>query len=161
MHIRIVITDDHPMVVSGLKNMLYYDKHIEICSTYSTGKDLLAGLVQEQPDILLLDIQLPDLMGNELARTISKKYPDIGIIAITSQESSFHVKDMMSHGCRGYLSKTVDQKTLKEAIETVFNGDEFLEPALKEDLLRDVLKSRKETQFIPSLTKRENESFNG
>ncbi len=133
MHIKLAITDDHPMIVNGLEKMLYYYKHIEIIATYNNGKALLEGLKKEQPDVLLLDIQLPDISGNELARIISKQYRDIKIIAMSSMDSTFHMKDMLQHGCLGYLTKTTDQETLKNAIEEVAQGNEFLEAMLKNE----------------------------
>ncbi len=157
MHIKIAITDDHPMVISGIKNMLYYHKHIEVINTYKTGTALLEGLEKEQPDVLLLDIQLPDATGNELARIITKKYPDVKILVISSMESSFHVKDMMQHGCKGYLLKTSEEDIVLEAIEEVYHGGEYLEPSLKEDLLKSMLKIKKQTALSPSLTLREKE----
>ncbi len=64
MSIKVAITDDHLMVLNGLKGMLDGQSGIEICDLYSTGEELLAGLIVRQPDVLLLDIQLPDKTGN-------------------------------------------------------------------------------------------------
>lgn len=156
-HIKIAITDDHPMVVNGIRNMLYYYKHIEICNTYNSGTALLEGLQKDQPDVLLLDIQIPDKSGNELARIISATYPHIRILAISSMENSFHVKDMMQHGCLGYIVKTAEANVLVEAIETVYAGEEYIDPALKEQLLSSLLKSKKQTDNANMLTRREKE----
>jgi len=157
MYIKIAVTDDHPMIINGLEKMLYYYKHIEIIATYNNGKDLLEGLKTVQPDVLLLDIQLPDITGNELARIISKQYTDIKIIALTSLDNTFHIKDMLQHGCLGYLKKTADQKTLIQAIESVYQGNEFLEPSLKNELVNSLIKNKKNIEIIPTLTKRERE----
>lgn len=157
MHIRLTITDDHPMIISGLEKMLYYYKHIEIIATYNNGKSLLEGLKKERPDVLLLDIQLPDITGNELARIISKQYPDIKIIAMTSLDNTFHMKDMLGHGCLGYLKKTVDQKILIQAIEEVAQGNEFIEALMKNELISSLIKKKRNVDLIPTLTKREKE----
>lgn len=144
------------MIVSGIKDMLYYYKHIEIGNAYHTGAGLLEGLSNEQPDVLLLDIQLPDKTGNELARIISRKYPSIGLLALTSMDSTFHLKDMMKNGCKGYLLKTVDKDTLRTAIEEVAEGREYIQQSLKEKLVQDVLKIRNKDQGT-LLTRREKE----
>src|SRR6185437_13512746 len=156
MHIKIAITDDHPMVVNGIKNMLYYYKHIEIGNVYHSGTSLLEGLQREQPDVLLLDIQLPDKSGNELARIISGKYPDIRILAISSMDNTFHIKDMLQHGCLGYIVKTAEASVLIAAIESVYNGEEYIDPSLKEQLLHNLLKTKKQST-ISTLTIREKE----
>ncbi len=143
------------MVIVGLKNMLYFYKHIEVINTYTSGAELMDGLEQDVPDILLLDIKLPDKTGNELARIISKKYPRLKIIAITSMESSFHIKDMLQNGCQGYLLKTSSQQTLLDAIEKVYQGEEYLEPSLRDNLLKSMFNSQKKTVYKPNLTRRE------
>jgi DNA-binding NarL/FixJ family response regulator len=156
MHIKIAITDDHPMVVNGIRNMLYYHKHIEVANVYANGQALLDGLKNEQPDVLLLDIQLPDHNGNELARIISKAYPSVRILAITSMDSIYQLKDMMRSGCSGYLLKTAPKEMLLEAIEKVHAGEEYIEPALKEQLLNSVLKIRQPKTGM-TITRREKE----
>jgi DNA-binding NarL/FixJ family response regulator len=156
MHIKIAITDDHPMVVTGIRNMLYYQKHIEVANVYYTGQALLEGLRNEQPDVLLLDIQLPDQNGNELARIISKTYPSVRILAITSMDSIYQLKDMMRSGCSGYLLKTAPKEMLLEAIEKIYAGEEYIEPTLKEQLLNSVLKIRQPKTRV-AITRREKE----
>lgn len=158
MAIRVIMVDDHPLVLSGLQTALQNQQHIQVICTYSNGSDLLAGLVHEQPDVLLLDIQLPDTTGTELARIISKKYPSIHIIALTSLETPAMLKTMMQHGCKGYLLKSnTDHPTLIKAIETVYNGELFLSQVQKEQLLNSMLKTDKPAQMVPKLTYREKE----
>jgi DNA-binding NarL/FixJ family response regulator len=162
MYIKVAIADDHRLVNNGLQNILGNYKHIEVQAVYLTGTALLEGLAQLQPDVLLLDIQLPDKTGNELARIISKKYPKIKILALTNLDTPFHIKDMLEHGCLGYLVKNTDQQTLVQAIEQVYNGEQFLEPHLKEELLKSLSKnntaknislSRREKQILELIVK--------
>lgn len=153
--IQVAIADDHPMIVNGIKNMLHYYRHIEIVQTYNSGKALLEGLLSARPDVLLLDIQLPDISGNELARIIARDYPQVRILVITSMDSTFHVKDMMKAGCSGYLLKTAGKDTLIGAIEEVYAGGTYLEASLKEQLLNEVLNKKSTT--VATLTRREKE----
>ncbi len=143
------------MVISGIRNMLHYYRHIEVADTYTNGAALMEGLKTSQPDILLLDLQLPDISGNELIRLIVSQYPAISILVITSMESMFHIKDAMKAGSKGYLLKTAPRETLLEAIETIYQGGEYLESSLKEQLLQEMLK----TKHAPAspLTRREKE----
>ena len=104
MAIRVAITDDHAMLVKGLVHALEGNDSIELTGTYSTGTALLCALETAQPDVLLLDLQLPDFMGNELAARIRTLYPDIGIIILTGMESPFYVQDVM-HDTHIQLSK--------------------------------------------------------
>ncbi len=157
MAIRIMITDDHPLAISGLQNIIRFYPHIEIMGAYTSGAGLLEALRHEQPDVLLLDIILPDINGKELAATITQQYPGIRILALTSLDAPSHVEGMMRRGCAGYLLKNTDQHTLVNAIETVHRGGEFMDPFLKEQLLNSMLKMKKNTEIVaaPVLTQRE------
>jgi len=157
MKIKLAIADDHPMVVRGLTDIVRPCPHIEVVATYGTGKDLLHGLSLQLPDVLLLDIQLPDLQGDELARTITKQYPSVRILVVSSIDIAYRVKDMMQLGCAGYLLKSTAPETLVEAIEKVYQGTEFLEPNLKDELLASVFHPEKRSRKHIRLTKREQE----
>ncbi len=158
MSIKVTITDDHPLAISGVKTMLvtaYPD--IEITHSYNSGTALLEGLKQQKPDILLLDIMLPDISGKELAPTIRKEYPDVKIIALTSLDAPATIHNMMQQGCLGYLLKDTDQKTLIEAIKQVYKGEEFIEASLREHLVQYMLKNLKNNPDQLVLTPREKE----
>jgi len=158
MSIRIAITDDHPLVIIGLQQVLGAYPHLEVRATYPSGAALLAGLEHACPDVLLLDIQLPDMQGAELARIITKKYPAVGILVLTSLDNAFHAKTMLQQGCLGYLLKNSDPQVLVQAIEQVHRGEQFIEPSLKEELLLNLSRTKKQAAgVLPQLTRREKE----
>lgn len=153
-----MITDDHPLAIAGLQNMLANVSNMEVVATYSTGTALLEGLVLQQPDILLLDVLLPDKKGTELATYIGQAYPRVRIIALTSLDAPIHVRSMMREGCKGYVLKNTDKISLVHAIEQVYKGHEYIEPALKEKMLYNVMHYRKlHAGKSPNLTHREKE----
>lgn len=156
--IKIAIADDHPIAINGIQMMLQGQPDMEIIATYTSGKALLDGLIIQQPDVLLLDILLPDYNGNELAAIISKKNPAVRMVVLTSLDAPTMVKSMLHHGCLAYLLKGTDQPTLIKAIEYAYRGVEFIEPSLKEHLMLSVLKPQKQGSTVPyTLTKREDE----
>lgn len=157
MKIRIAIADDHPMIIGGLQNMLAAYPHIVLEGTYSTGAELIKGLQQQQPDVLLLDIQLPDKTGDELATTILKKYPEQKILTLTNFNSMLYVHNMLRIGVKGYILKTTDPETLIKAIEEVYKGEEFIDQAVKSKLGQYATKIKKEANLRPTLTLREKE----
>ena len=158
MLIKTAIIDNHPMTIHGVQTMLAPYPQIQISAAYTSGKALLDGLEQEQPDVLLLDIMLPDTSGKDLAELISVRFPNIRIIALTSLDAPSHVKSMMRRGCSGYLLKDTDAPTLVYAIEEVYRGREYIEPSIKEQILQNVLKLKKpSTGDLPKLTQREKE----
>jgi DNA-binding NarL/FixJ family response regulator len=151
------IADDHPLVINGLKQILECCKDIEIISTYANGQELLEGLETAQPDVLLLDIQMPYKTGDEVAPLILDAYKGIKIIALTNQDNTYYVKTMMRHGVSGYMLKTSDADTIVDAIRLVAGGEVFVDPLLKEKLVEESILGKKTTTRMPQLTRREKE----
>ncbi len=155
--IFIDIVDDHKMVIGGLKDMLKTFSDITVRNTYSNGKELLRVLQKHQPDILLLDIQMPDVRGDELSVLISRSYPQIKIIAITGYSTADYARLMLNSGVSGYLLKNTDEHKLRLAIETVYKGAQYIEPFIQERLNNELYSSSKIDLFgvKPILTRRE------
>jgi len=158
MKIQIALVDDHVLILDGLAKMLEQYPDILICGTYTTGESFLADVEQGNfPDILLLDIQLSDMSGNELARKVHKRYPELKMIALTSMDTLFHIKDMMQHGCLGYVTKQAPRAILPEAIRRVYAGEEYLEPGIKERWMESLSQSNRKRSQLNPLSSREQE----
>lgn len=154
--IRLVITDDHRMVTDGLISMLGTSPKIEVTNTFFNGQDLLEHLTKENPDVILLDINLPDLSGLEICKIVTRLYPDIKIIGLTNFNEISFIKTMMRNGAKGYLLKNTTQEELITAIETV-NEDKIYLPVGIQNRLLDASFGIKPKSFIPKLTRREKE----
>ncbi|HEY1202345.1 MAG TPA: response regulator transcription factor, partial [Niastella sp.] len=125
-------------------------------AVYATGNDMLKQVGTSLPNVMLLDMNLPDLEGPDLARQLLKKFPSIKIIVLTSSDVTVQVKKMLQIGCQGYLLKDSDDKTIVQAIETVYNGGQFLSPIIQQQLVNDMFKSKNQKQNT-LLTRREKE----
>jgi len=145
------------MVVNGIQKMLSVFPDIVIIDTYANGTELLEGIKQRQPDVLLLDIQMPDKTGAKLAPQLLKMYPKLRILVLTNFDSVFYVKKMMGHGVLGYLLKSTDPKTFTEAIKTVYEFKEYVEPALKQQLEEKTVRANRQSVNMPPLSGREKE----
>lgn len=159
-NIYIAIADDHPMVISGLTTLLHPYRHIVVQNAYHTAAELLEGFQFYQPDVLLLDILLPDRSGKDLVPIIRKDYPNVRILALTSLDAPAMVTSMLRRGCTGYLLKGAGPATLADAIETVYQGESYVESGLKEQLLQNVIGFRQQANGqaeLPGLTQREKE----
>lgn len=155
MPVSIAIADDHVLVINGLKAMLEKAENMSVLFSATSGGDLLDQLAQRQPEVLLLDIQMPDMSGIDLCKTIHKKYPEVKIIALTNHEQSSYVKQMIRNGARGYLLKNIDTKTLVKAVERVVQDETFIQDEIRNNMMNEVLSGTKSTSSGPSLTKRE------
>ena len=145
------------MVIKGIQVMLHDAADIHLTDVYNSGKELMDGLRKRQPDVLILDIQMPDGNGEELTPLILESWPRISILALTNLDKSFHVRNMMENGALGYLLKSTGQQTLIEAIKSVYKGTQYIDSALRAQLLQDMFVARKKEAEIPALTPREHE----
>ncbi|MDQ0110408.1 DNA-binding NarL/FixJ family response regulator [Chitinophaga terrae (ex Kim and Jung 2007)] len=157
MPIRVAITDDHPLVINGLQTMLAEMPDVEVLFTTLNGSALLEQLQQQQPDILLLDIVLPDTHGTELTRQVLKQFRAVKIIALTNYDNSHLVRQMLRNGASGYLLKNTDMPTLATAIRKVNQGQQFIDPQLEEALVQEAITRQKSSKNEVPLTKRETE----
>ncbi|MFS4493104.1 response regulator [Maribacter sp. 2308TA10-17] len=155
--ITIAITDDHQMVMQGIETMLRYEPDMVISHKYNTVASTLEGLSNQQPDILLLDINLPDGNGIDLCKKLNDLYPQLKIIALSSFSEIAFVKRILSNGASGYLLKNTSKEELITAFKTVLDGQQYLQPDIQKKLLLNSLGQKKTASFIPKLTRREKE----
>ena len=147
------IVDDHAVVIEGIYSLLRNEQDLKLLGHASTGNGCLEYLSTHQPDIILLDISLPDTSGIDLCKAIKRLYPGIYVLALTTFNQGTYVRKMMESGASGYLLKNAGKKEIIEAIRMVMKGKIYLSfeagHALKS--------TQPEDGSIPPLTKREKE----
>ncbi len=151
MAIRIFIADDHYMVVEGIRSLLQGESNIEWMGHAMNAASCLAFLQQQRPDVILMDINLPDKSGIDLCREVKQKYPAICILGLSSFNQQSYIQKMIDSGASGYVLKNATRDELIEAIEAVTEGRKFLSPEAAA-----AVKKNLETP-IPVLTRREKE----
>jgi DNA-binding NarL/FixJ family response regulator len=151
--IKLAITDDQVIILNGLQKILADVKNIRITGVYNNGDELLDGIAKEQPDVLLLDIQMPGKSGTELAAIITKQYKNIKIIALTNIDVVAQIKKILQQGVMGYLLKDASPETIINAIETVYGGEQYIQEQLRQ-LLLSSLSASNSKQIV---TRREKE----
>ena len=155
--IKVAITDDHLLVMQGIESMLQSESSIQIVGKYPSAEKTLEALSKEQPDILLLDINLPDINGIDLCKQLRGLYPKLTIIALSSHDDTNFVKRILKNGARGYLLKNTSKEELLEAFETVLSGEQYLQASITQKLLNQSLGTQKRNILKPKLTRREKE----
>ena len=151
MAIKVFIVDDHYMVIEGIRSLLKNEKGIDWSGHATNANSCLAFLQQQQPDVILMDINLPDKSGIDLCKEVKEKHPSVFIIGLSTFNQQSFIQKMMDNGASGYVLKNATQAELMEAIEVVANGKTFLsnEAALS-------LRSKDKSE-IPVITRREKE----
>jgi DNA-binding NarL/FixJ family response regulator len=151
--IRVFIVDDHNLVIEGIASLLENDSEIDVIGSANTGQDCLDFFKGNTTDLVLLDINLPDISGLDLCKILKTKYPNLKIIALSTLNQSTYINKMMAYGADGYLLKNVGRTELSEAILNVMAGQKVL----SEEVAKIVKISKERLEALPILTKRETE----
>src|SRR6478609_9282411 len=133
--IRITLTDDHPLVLAGMKSLLQDVEDIEIVGEATDGHAAIEVICRTEPDIAIIDISLPGLSGLEVARTVSNQLPGVRLLALTVHEDHAYVQPMLQAGARGYLLKRSAADELERAVRAIAGGGLYLDPAIAEKAL--------------------------
>lgn len=147
MPVNILLADDHRMVREGLKQLLEMDDNINVVSEADDGYECLNYANKTQPDIILLDINMPNLDGLQVLDIIKSQKMKCKVIILTIHNEIDYLIKALDKGCDGYILKDSDFDTLKKAIMTVYKGETYIEPSLVPLLNvrlaeRDVMKDR-------------------
>ncbi|MFM2326522.1 MAG: hypothetical protein RIR31_724 [Bacteroidota bacterium] len=126
MAIKIFIVDDHYMVIEGIQSLLQNEKNIEWMGHATNAASCMAFLQQQIPDVILMDINLPDKSGIDLCKEVKDKYPAIAVLGLSTFNQQSFIEKMMAGGASGYILKNATQEELMEGIETVIKGKQFL-----------------------------------
>ncbi len=158
--IKVAILDDHNMVLRGIETMLEDSDTIKVIATYNRGRQLLENISNDLPNVLLLDINLPDSNGMDICKELTKKHPELAIIALSNYSETGFIKNMLRNGAKGYLLKNTDKQELITAITIVSKGTNYLPRSIQDILLNDSIGNPSQVTFIPKLSRREKEVLN-
>ncbi|MBN2049988.1 MAG: response regulator transcription factor [Spirochaetales bacterium] len=146
--IRIYLTDDQTLFLDSLKLYLQGEKQFHVLGTFLNGKETLEALKKEQPDLILLDLRLPDITGLEVAETVKREYPKVKIIVLSSFENESDMLSAVAGGIDGYVVKDISPAHLILVINTVMAGFSVMHPGSHE-IMRQII--RKEMAHYLSL----------
>ncbi|BCV25546.1 MAG TPA: response regulator transcription factor [Firmicutes bacterium] len=157
--IRVLVVDDHPLVRSGIKKIVELEEDIEIVGEAGTAKDAVAAVGSVRPDVVLMDLDLPDVSGVQATREIKEKYPGTGVVALTIHDDRDYLLEMVRAGAEGYVLKDVEPGGLVSAIRAVKDGNSYISPPAAKKLLGEFtrLSSGQEEDTVDGLTAREQE----
>jgi DNA-binding NarL/FixJ family response regulator len=131
---RIAVVDDHPLIRQGLRKILGEKKDLEIVGEAGNGVEFLFLLKQLLPDLIILDISMPTLMGIETLRQIKMKYPEMKVLILTMHREIEYLLAAVRGGADGYILKEEPEEDLFSAINTIRHGKGFISPTLLQEL---------------------------
>lgn len=151
MTIRLLLVDDHAVVRSGLRMLLASEADVEIVGEAGSGSEAVSAAGSERPNVILMDIGLPDMTGIEAARLIKSKFPNVAIVALTIHEDEEYFFKMLEAGASGYVPKRAAPEELLTAIRAAASGEVYLYPSLAKLLVKDYLSQEREQENKPTL----------
>jgi len=158
MSVKVILADDHAMVRQSLCNSLQQESNIEIVAQAQDGHSTFELVGQLLPDVVVMDISMPDMNGMEATYKIKKEYPRVKVIALSMHSGSKYVREMFKAGASGYLLKNSSYEELIEAIHTVMSGKSFISPSIGETIVQGFSeKCRVAPSVFSVLTPRERE----
>lgn len=150
MKAQVFIVEDHYLVIEGIYSLLKDEKDIEWMGHAMNAASCLNFLTNHTPDIILMDINLPDKSGIDLCKEVKKAYPQISVLGLSTFNQQAIIRNMMDNGASGYVLKNATRNELLEAISTVMKGKEYLSAEV-------TLSLRENADQLPPLTRREKE----
>ncbi|MGB5058917.1 MAG: response regulator transcription factor [Candidatus Promineifilaceae bacterium] len=159
--IKLLLADDHAVVRSGLRMLLEAQPDMEIVAEAENGRETIEKVLAFQPDIVLMDIEMPGMNGIEATRKIKEESPETAVLALTMYEDDQYFFEMLKAGAAGYIPKRAAPDALVNAIRTVKKGEVFLYPSMAAYLVEDYLQRdeapEEDEADVVDLTTRERE----
>jgi len=146
--IKILIVDDHQIVRDGLVSLLSDSPDIEIIGEASGYSKLNELLGMKKPDIIVMDISMPDKSGIEISEIISAEYPEIKILVLSMYLNEDFIINALKAGAKGYLPKNTTKKELLEALNAIYNGEEYFSKPIADIIMKSYVKKIKEADDI-------------
>lgn len=160
MKTRLLLVDDHAVVRSGLRMLLDGENDVEIVGEAGTASEAIRSVSALKPDVVLMDIGLPDMSGIDATKEVKRLWPDVAVVALTIHEDQEYFFKMLEAGVSGYVPKRAAPEELMTAIRVAASGEVYLYPSLAKLLVRDYFLSDSvthEEKNMNDLTAREQE----
>ncbi len=159
MSIRILLADDHKITRQGLRSLLDENDDMEVLAEAENGRDAIELARKLNPDVIIMDVSMPDLNGVEATRQIIQDNPHVRVVALSMHSDTLFVSEMLKSGASGYLLKDCAFQELEQAIRTVTDGKAYLSPSISGVVVEDYLHRLSKTDMSTSevLTDRERE----
>lgn len=155
MSIKVMLADDHVLMREGIRQLLEFDGSIEVIGEANDGIECLKKLPEINPQVLLLDINMPKKNGIEVLKEIREKKTDVKVLVLTVHDEIEYLLEAIDIGVDGYIMKDSESTELKKAIDTIINGETYIQPKLIPALNSKLITRDEDRTKIDSLTSRE------
>lgn len=155
--IRILIADDHQIIIDGLTALLHNEPEIDLVGYVKSGKQLLHEGLSLRPEIILMDIGMPEMDGIAASRAVKESHPEIKILVLTTYADPKSIREMLRAGVDGYLLKDSGKVLFMEAIRQVMQGKTYFDKRITDIMMSSLQPAKKKTSVLTPLSPREKE----
>ena len=153
--IKLILADDHPLIREGFRSLLGKNDSFEIVGEAETGRELINLVRTTSPDIILVDITMPQVSGLDAIEQLKAEFPDLKFMVLTMHEERAYILKALKNGAHAYLLKNIERRELERAIHTVYSGQKYFSPVVMGILAESV--SNKDDEEHAEITPREKE----
>lgn len=155
--IRILVADDHQLVIDGIKLMLSSEPDLVFVAEANNGKEVLKMLKKHPVDVVILDINMPEMNGVEACKIITEKFPDTRVLALSMLKEASLIKLMLKNGAQGYLLKNAGKAEVIDAIRRIFKGEKYYSEEIFDIIMNSLSgeQAKKEENPFPQISRRE------
>jgi len=155
--IHVILADDHAVVRKGIREFLEEEKDIAVVAEAADGDQAIALVAEHQPDVAILDIQMPGISGIEATRRIKTAHPQVRVLILTAYDDDPYIFALLQAGASGYILKTAGSSELVQAVRAVYHGESALDPAVAQKVVQQLTGSRPlgAQATVEALTERE------
>lgn len=147
--IRIILVEDHQIVRDGIKALLTDAPDIEVTGEAASYRELQEKLQNQHPDIIVMDISLPDVSGIEITKMLNEQYPDIRILILSMYTGEDFIFNAIKSGAKGYLPKNTTRKEIIDAVRAIHNGEEYFSESISNIILKSYVNKAKNADQQP------------
>ncbi|TVR17107.1 MAG: DNA-binding response regulator [Balneolaceae bacterium] len=141
-NVKVLLADDHKIVRDGIKLMLDTQVGIDVVAEANNGAEALKQLEETLIDIVIMDINMPEMDGITATKEIKNAYPDVKVLALTMSNDDLHIRQMIQAGASGYIMKSAGRNELKDAIYSIMNGKHYFSDEATHSIMMDLVKGK-------------------
>ncbi len=135
--IRVMLVDDQQLIRQGIKMLLMSEEDLDVTAEASNGREALERIAQVRPDVVLMDVRMPEMDGVTATRQIAAAHPEIGVIILTTFDDEEYLFEGLRAGARGYLLKDISSEEMADAIRVVAKGGALIQPSITRKVLSE------------------------
>lgn len=141
-NIKVLLVDDHQIVRDGLKTLMESQHGLDIIAEAEDGMKALEACQKHEIDLIIMDINMPEMDGIDATKTIKEKYPDVKVLALTMSDSDVHIRKMIEAGASGYILKNAGREELKKAIQALMDDQHYFSDKASQSVMMELVRSK-------------------